>query len=93
VTLNNIFDRVQYTLTIQNTGFKEAATHLMESMVNALVRSDVTDDGDEESFVPVSETSEKIKRANTFQDALVESNKEVTTLAMDVASVQVPSQL
>ena len=40
----------------------------MDSMVNAIVRSDVTEGGGEEFFVPVSDISEKIKRANTFQD-------------------------
>ncbi len=65
----------------------------MDSMVNAIVRSDVTEDGGEEFFVPVSDISEKIKRGNTFQDASVESNKEVTRLHMDVACLQVPPQL
>ena len=40
----------------------------MDSMVNAIVRSDVTEGGGEEFFVPVSDISEKIKRANIFQD-------------------------
>ena len=61
----------------------------MDSMVNAIIRSDVTEGGGEEFFVPVSDISEKIKRANTFQDALVESNKDVTRLHMDVACLQV----
>lgn len=59
-------------------------------MNTGLIRWDVAENGAKDFYVPITEAPERVKKAKTFQDALIVTTGEIMKMQTDISSHQVP---